>query len=133
MFSFSELLDDECSVIHDRPTFTGQHSTKLKSHQMTFDEFRALKPNLPESFLLKKYEDIPLFSEKMLYLEVAKNAQREFDVRKRAFYLYTKKIKDENNNLNRVPKVSYYEMDTRLGASDIISEEPVDWTLPDMD
>ena len=123
-------VQDECSIRYDRPTFV-VNVPKLPS-EMTFEQFRALDNDIPESYMMIRFRDIPHTANRQTYEYAARMARRDFSNRIKVFEMYDTKITREREGNMDIPYIPSYQTERRRGAADNLSAE-FDPGLPQMD
>jgi|MDTB01.1.fsa_nt_gb hypothetical protein len=123
-------VQDECSVRHDRPTFVV--NVPELSSEMTFEQFRALDNDIPESYMRKRFHDIPHMATRQTFEYAAGMARRDFLNRMKTFQMYETKMTLEREGKTKIPKVPAYQTERRTGAVDEFVGD-MDSGLPQMD
>lgn len=88
----TDTLESECRLRHDRPTvvmFPGSRPTV----GMSFEEFSATHPDVPERFLRRRYDEISPSSDSDTYRRALKLAKSDFLVRQKVTRLYDARIR----------------------------------------
>lgn len=124
-------VHDECSIRHDRPTFVV--NVPKVSSEMTFEQFRALDNDIPESYMKKRFHDIPHMASWQTFEYAAEMAKRDFFNRMKTSRLYETKVTLEREGKVDVPTVPAYQTERRTGAVDKFVDETPDPGLPQMD
>ena len=82
---------DDCAIRHDRPTFNTFDGLHPKSSTVTFETFRAMAPpSVPEAFLRKRYDDVPIDAVREEFEYAAKLATADFGYRNHVSTRYEK-------------------------------------------
>jgi hypothetical protein len=124
-------LQDECSVRHDRPTFA-VHVPRPVAVGMSFESFKELKSNVPESFMRRRFEEVPHASKVQTFEYAATLAERDFRSRLKMSKRYEETMEQERKGMPNIPKISLLQTERRNGAIDQDSDM-IDPGLPQMD
>lgn len=120
---------DDCSIRHDRPTFNTFVGLHTGATTVSFNAFRAMSPSfVPETFLKKRYADVPVNAPPSDFEYAAKLATADFGYRNHMMEQYERVKAGLPPKRNVVGRVS---QERRAGADQDLEVD--DNMLPQMD
>ena len=122
------MFSDDCSIRHDRPTLYASAKLYTAVPTVPFDAFRAMAPSfVPEAFLKKRYEDIPVNASLSDFEYAAKLAMVDLSYRNHMIDKYDK-LKTGTTSKRTVGRV-FHERRGGADVDDVIDDS----MLPQMD